>query len=222
LADPRIALFAALVGYFIGAISFARIIGRIVLPGVDLSKTEIVVKGYREKLTSQAVCATSVRQRKGSKAAILISVLDALKALGFVLAFRLVFPEEHYFLIVAIAAVAGHNYPVYYKFKGGRGMSPFLGGLLVIDWLAVPATILPSLALGLLIFRDFRSSNVQFFSAMGCVSLLSQWLWFRFSDWFVMAYAVAINILFWTAILHEIRAWLKLRKSSSRSRVRKR
>lgn len=218
MADPRIALFAALVGYFIGAISFARIIGRIVLPGVDLSKTEIAVKGYREKLTSQAVCATSVRQRKGSKAAILISVLDALKALGFVLAFRLVFPEEHYFLIVAIAAVAGHNYPVYYKFKGGRGMSPFLGGLLVIDWLAVPATILPSLALGLLIFRDFRSSNVQFFSAMGCVSLLSPWLWFRFCDWFVMAYAVAINILFWTAILHEIRAWLKLRKSSSRSR----
>lgn len=195
-----------------GAVSFARIVGRIVLPGEDLSKTEISVKGYQRKLTSEAVCATSLRERKGSRIAILTSFLDALKALIPVLAFSLAFPGEYYFLFVAIAAVAGHNYPVYYKFKGGRGMSPFLGGLLIVDWLAIPTTILPSLALGLLIFRDPRSSNVQFFAAMGSVSLLSPWLWFRFGDWFYMAYAVAINALFWTAILHEIKAWLKLRK----------
>jgi glycerol-3-phosphate acyltransferase PlsY len=128
------------------------------------------------------------------------------------LAFHLFFPGEYYFLFVAMAAVAGHNYPVYYRFKGGRGMSPFLGGLIIVDWLAIPATILPSLALGLLIFRDLRSSNVQFFTAMSSISLLPPWLWFRFSDSFYMVYAVAISAFFWTAILHEITAWLKLRK----------
>ena len=212
MPDFLITLFAVLTGYSIGAISFARIIGRIVLPGEDLSKTEISVKGYQKKLTSEAVCATSLRERKGSRIAILISLLDGLKAFFPVLAFRLAFPEEYYFLFVAMTAVVGHNYPVYYKFKGGRGMSPFLGGLLIVDWLAIPATILPSLALGLLIFRDLNSSNVQFFAAMGSVSLLSPWLWFRFGDWFYMAYAVAINAFFWTAILPEISAWLKLRK----------
>ncbi len=212
MIDYLTAFLAVLIGYLMGAVSFARIVGRIVLPGEDLSKTEISVKGYQRKLTSEAVCATSLRERKGSRIAILTSFLDALKALIPVLAFSLAFPGEYYFLFVAIAAVAGHNYPVYYKFKGGRGMSPFLGGLLIVDWLAIPTTILPSLALGLLIFRDPRSSNVQFFAAMGSVSLLSPWLWFRFGDWFYMAYAVAINALFWTAILHEIKAWLKLRK----------
>lgn len=212
MIDFWISLFAFLTGYFIGAVSFARIVGRIVLPGENLSKTEISVKGYRKKLTSEAVCATSLRERKGSKVAILTSFLDALKAFLPVLAFRLVFPGEYYFLFVAMATVAGHNYPVYYRFKGGRGMSPFLGGLLIVDWLAIPATILPSLALGLLIFRDFHSSNVQFFAAMGSVSLLSPWLWFRFGDRFYMSYAVAINAFFWTVILHEITAWLKLRK----------
>lgn len=212
MTDLRIALFAALAGYLMGSISFARIIGRIVLPGEDLSETRIAVKGYREKLASQAVCATSLRERKGPKIAILTSFLDMLKALVPVLVFRLIFPEGYYFLFAGIAAVAGHNYPVFYRFRGGRGMSPLLGGLFVIDWLAIPATIMPGLALGLLIFRDFRSSNLQFFAAMGSVSLLSPWLWFRFSDWFYMTYAVVINLLFWTAILHEIKEWLKLRK----------
>jgi glycerol-3-phosphate acyltransferase PlsY len=213
LTDLWVALFAALAGYLIGSISFTRIIGKIVLPGEDLSETRITVKGYREKLASQAVCATSLRERKGSKVAILTSFLDMLKAFVPVLACRLVFPEGNYFLFAGMATVAGHNYPVYYRFRGGRGMSPLLGSLLVIDWLAIPATILPGLALGLLIFRDFRSSNLQFFAAMASVSLLSPWLWFRFSDWFYMAYAVAINLLFWTAILHEIKEWLKLRES---------
>lgn len=212
MIDYPTAFLVVLIGYLVGAVSFARVVGRIVLPGEDLSKTEISVKGYQKKLTSEAVCATSLRERKGSRIAILTSFLDALKAFFPVLAFRLAFPGEYYFLLVAMAAVAGHNYPVYYKFKGGRGMSPFLGGLLIIDWLAIPATILPSLALGLLIFRDLRSSNVQFFAAMGSVSLLSPWLWFRFGEWFYMLYAVAINTFFWTAILHEIKAWLKLRK----------
>jgi len=212
LIDYLTALLAVLIGYLLGAVSFARIVGRIVLPGEDLSKTQISVKGYQKKMTSEAVCATSLRERKGSKIAILTSLLDALKAFFPVLAFRLAFPGEYYFLFAAMAAVAGHNYPVYYKFKGGRGMSPLLGGLLIVDWLAIPATILPSLALGLLIFRDVRSSNVQFFAAMGSVSLLSPWLWFRFGDWFYMTYAVAVNAFFWTAILHEMKAWLKLRK----------
>lgn len=215
MTDLWVALFAALAGYLIGSISFARIIGKIVLPDEDLSETSIAVKGYREKLASKAVCATSLRERKGSKVAILTSFLDMFKAFVPVLVCRLVFPEGYYFLFAGMTAVAGHNYPVYYRFRGGRGMSPLLGSLLVIDWLAIPATILPGLALGLLIFRDFRSSNLQFFSAMGSVSLLSPWLWFRFNEWFYMAYAMAINLLFWTAILNEIKEWLKLKGRGS-------
>ena len=100
MTDLWVALFAALAGYFIGSISFARIIGKIVLPGEDLSETRIAVKGYREKLASQAVCATSLRERKGSKVAILTSFLDMLKAFVPVLACRLVFQRGTIFCLL--------------------------------------------------------------------------------------------------------------------------
>lgn len=203
-----IAVFSAFTGYFLGAISFTRIIGKIVAPDEDLTKTKLSIRGYKKKLVSRAVSATSLRVRKGPKVGILTSILDMLKAALPVLAFRIAFPEYNYFLITAAAGVAGHNYPVYHQFKGGRGMSPLFGGLFVIDWLAIPVTTTASLLLGLAILRD------KFFAVMGCTVLLIPWIWFRFSDWFYLVYALAINILFWTAIRPELKEYLRLKRSA--------
>ena len=43
----------------------------------------------------------------------------------------------------AVAVLLGHNYPVFHRFRGGRGQSPLYGGLLAIDWPAVRDAIGP-------------------------------------------------------------------------------
>jgi glycerol-3-phosphate acyltransferase PlsY len=53
---------------------------------------------------------------------------------------RLWQPDEAYYLVLAGAGVVGHAWPVYHRFRGGRGESPILGGLLVIEALGLLLT----------------------------------------------------------------------------------
>ena len=61
------ALTACIVsGYFIGALSFARLVGRIIAPGEDLSYTDIDIAGSDKKFRTESVSATSISARKGA------------------------------------------------------------------------------------------------------------------------------------------------------------
>ncbi len=53
---------------------------------------------------------------------------------------KLVLTTEPCFLLVALFGVIGHNLPVYYRFRGGRGESPIIGSLLVINWFGLIIT----------------------------------------------------------------------------------
>ena len=44
------------------------------------------------------------------------------------------FPEEPFYLVAAAAGVLGHIYPLYHGFKGGRGESPMIGAMIIINW----------------------------------------------------------------------------------------
>ena len=201
-----IALLAAAVGYLLGSLSFARLVARVVMPGQDISTTEFAVPGADEKVIMTAVSATSISMRAGPKFGCLTTILDMLKVTLPTLAFKVWFPDGYFFLIVATMGVAGHNWPLYYRFKGGRGFSPVFGGLVVIDWIAIPATSLAGMLLGLLVFRDVLIAY------MACMWLVIPWLWFRTYDWPYLAYAVAINILFGLAMLPELRQYFKLKQ----------
>ena len=74
-----IALFAVLTGYFIGALSFTRIIGSYVLPGEDVGKAEIPIKGSDKKFQFSSFGATSTRAKAGAKYGLLTSLLDMIK-----------------------------------------------------------------------------------------------------------------------------------------------
>ena len=60
-------LLAAVAGYLVGTISFSRILGRIRLPGADLSETSYDVEGTDETWTYRGVSATSLLARAGWK-----------------------------------------------------------------------------------------------------------------------------------------------------------
>lgn len=199
-----IGLGAAIVGYLFGAVSFTRILGRRFLPGDDLTGIEIPVG--EATLHYRRTSASLVSMKKGPVHGCLISVLDMAKAAVPVLGFKLLFPDHDYEFFVAAMAVVGHNYPVFHSMQGGAGMSPHLGGLAVLDWIAVPVlTVLGSLT-GL----AFRNVVIAYVS--GVIWLVPWFLW-RHAGWPAIAYAVAVNVAVWTAIWPVMTDLIRMQRS---------
>ncbi|MDJ0755402.1 MAG: glycerol-3-phosphate acyltransferase [Ardenticatenaceae bacterium] len=199
---------ALLVGYFIGSISFARIIGRRIAPGADLTSTKIKIEGASRDFEVKTVSATSLSMREGPRAGCTVAILDMLKAALPMLYFWWQYPEQPALqLITAFAAILGHNFPIYYRFVGGRGLSSILGSLVVIDPLSVPVTIIVSNLVGLGIFKDFMLGYT------GWLFLLIPWLWWRFDHWMYPAYAAAVTALYLIASIPEIRLYFEFKRA---------
>ena len=115
----------ALISYLFGAIPFGLLVAR--LHGVDIRS-----KG------SGNIGATNVFRVIGKGWGIFTFVLDALK--GFIPAF--VFPllgnlSGEWGVLLGMAAIMGHTFPIYLKFKGGKGVATSSGMLLGVAPLAV-------------------------------------------------------------------------------------
>ncbi|MBI5032305.1 MAG: glycerol-3-phosphate acyltransferase [Chloroflexi bacterium] len=205
--DITLAIIAGMVGYLCGALSFTRIIGKFAAPNEDLSQTEFSVPGADAKVTMTSVSATSLSIRKGPKAGCPASILDMVKVAIPTLIFKLLYPDAPYFLITAAAGVVGHNWPLYYRFVGGRGISAIMGGLFVIDWLGIFIPNLLGMAIGVLVFKD-----VLIAYAAGTV-LLIPWLWWRANgDVWHIAYAVFVSAAFLIAMLPELRQYAQAKR----------
>ncbi|KPK05111.1 MAG: hypothetical protein AMJ56_16375 [Anaerolineae bacterium SG8_19] len=206
-----ITLIAAVVGYTFGSISFARIVANRVIPGEDITKTEIKSPIGDQVIEMTSVSATSISFRRGPKYGCVIGILDILKATIPVIFFKMAFPNDFYFLITAVMCVVGHNFPLQHRFKGGRGVSPILGGLIVVDFLAVPVTLILSTTIGLAVFRDVLIAYTGF------IPLLILWFWLRFDEPAYLLYALAINLVFWPAMWPELKQYIKIKRSGDLS-----
>lgn len=194
--DPVFAFFAALGGYLIGSVSFARLMIR--AQGMegrnDLIRRE--VEGSDADFVSDSVGGTTVAEQLGRRLGCLTALLDIAKPIVVILATLAFLPDEHYHLIAGVFTVVGHNYPVFHRFDGGRGMSTLVGGFLVVDPLGFFATQVTAMALGIAVRRVLvlRWSGIVF---------MIPWL-------FVVQgvpeglFAVACNALYWTAMYPEI------------------
>jgi glycerol-3-phosphate acyltransferase PlsY len=197
--ELQTALLAATVGYLFGSISFARIIVKLVTPDEEITGMELDVAGSDEKVRVSAVSGTAVSMKLGAKYGGLTAILDILKVMIPTLVFRFVFPGTPYFLITAATGLIGHNWPLYHRFKGGRGLSPIYGGLLAVDWLGSLLMSFAGMFLGLVVLRDVLVSY------MAGMWLMIPWLWIRTRDPAHVAYAVFVNIMFVLAMIPEIR-----------------
>jgi glycerol-3-phosphate acyltransferase PlsY len=201
-----IALLAAAVGYLCGSISFARLVGKLTAPQEDVTGWEIDVPGSGETFQVQAVSATTVSMKIGPRFGCMTSILDMLKVTIPALAFKYLYPETPYFLILATMGMIGHVWPVYHRFKGGRGLSPLYGGMLVFDWLGIFVTALSGMLCGLLVLRDVLAAY------MAGLWFLIPWLWFRTHDVWYLAFGVAVNIVFILAMLPELKQYIEIRR----------
>jgi glycerol-3-phosphate acyltransferase PlsY len=116
-----------LFGYLIGAIPFGYLVARW-LRGIDI-----------RTVGSGNIGATNVGRVLGFRYFVLILILDALKGFGptlgipFLLRRTQISAPGDLAVFIALAAVLGHNFPVYLGFKGGKGVATSLGALLALD-----------------------------------------------------------------------------------------
>lgn len=200
--EPQIALLAGAVGYLLGSISFARIIVKLFAPSEEVTGMELDVPGTDEKVTVSAVSGTAVSMKLGAKYGGLTAILDILKVMIPALVFRFAFPGTPYFLITAAMGLIGHNWPLYHRFKGGRGLSPIYGGLLAVDWLGSLLMSFAGMFLGLVVLRDVVVSY------MAGMWLMIPWFWIRTRDPAYVAYAVFVNVMYGVAMIPEIRGMM--------------
>lgn len=162
-------VLAIILGYLIGSIPFGVIIGR-KFAGID-------VRNYG----SGKMGATNVLRTAGRKAAILVGVLDMAKGVLAVIFAGLIVGNDFWIIgnfglgmlvsqvCAALAAVAGHSWPVFLKFRGGRGVATYFGGLVAL----CPAAALFGgevliLGIGLTRFVSFGSIA----GVVGCYAIL--------------------------------------------------
>ncbi|MDX1450547.1 MAG: glycerol-3-phosphate acyltransferase, partial [Acidimicrobiia bacterium] len=75
------AYLAGLVGYLVGSISFARIVGAMKAPDVRMEDAEFSVHGTEETWVYRGVSATTAGKRFGARWGVSVAILDGLKAL---------------------------------------------------------------------------------------------------------------------------------------------
>jgi glycerol-3-phosphate acyltransferase PlsY len=193
-------LLAAVAGYLVGSVSFARIMMRLVAPDREYQKIRREVPGTNEHFEGHSVSANSVRTQLGSRYGCLAALLDASKAAVPALILRAWYPDQPYYLIAATTATVGHIYPLYHRFKGGMGLSTVYGGFFVLDWLGVVVTTIVGMVAGILI------ESVLVMRWAG-VLLMIPWIWFRTHDPAQLTYVVVANALYWTAMIPELRQY---------------
>jgi acyl phosphate:glycerol-3-phosphate acyltransferase len=201
-----VAILSAVVSYLLGAISFTRIVTHLLAPNLDLENVKLPNADGSEGDTLLTVGATTAAIKLGSRVGCAIGLLDIFKAFMPTLVFKLIYPDQYYFLIASVFAVIGHNWPVYYRFKGGGGMSPALGGFLAVDWMGTLVANLLGMFLGFAVVRDL------FFAYVGWTWLMIPWLWIRTKDPVFGLYALCVNLAFFLALVPEIKRYLEARK----------
>ena len=118
----------AIIAYLIGSINFSVILSKR-MAGFDL----------RDKGSGNAG-TTNVLRTVGKKAAIITLICDILKGvlaiLIAILANKLVEGSNGALLVqfAGVAVILGHTFPIFFKFKGGKGVATSLGVLIMSNW----------------------------------------------------------------------------------------
>jgi len=113
-------MMSIIISYLLGSISFSYFIAKIWM-GID-------IRNYG----SGNAGATNVLRVLGTKPAIIALLGDALKGIIAVYLGKLT-GDESIMLLCGLAVVIGHNWPIFLKFKGGKGIATSLGVILTIS-----------------------------------------------------------------------------------------
>tara|TARA_Y100001936_G_C16083701_1_gene679894 strand:- start:2222 stop:2851 length:630 start_codon:yes stop_codon:yes gene_type:complete len=167
------------VSYLIGSISFGRILSKL-MTGVDITK-----------VGSGNTGATNVLRNSGPKLGFTVLILDMLKSIFPVLILSLInlFETPGTIQFFALLFVVGHCYPIYNKFKGGKGVATGIGPLVIIFF--------PSSLVALIVFvvTILFTRYVSLGSILGCIFAFISMVLFNLFNLFDASYYDLIYII---------------------------
>lgn len=134
--------------------------------------------------------ATNVLRVGGKKAAAITLLGDALKGVIPVAAAQLMSAPPLILALVALAAFLGHLYPVFFGFRGGKGVATAFGVLVALAW----PVGLALLATWLVMAKLFNISSLSALVA-ACLSPLYMWLLTPEMEFVVVAGVISVMLL---------------------------
>ncbi len=114
-------LCSIIIGYLFGSINMSIIISK--LKGFDI----------REHGSKNAG-ATNTLRVMGKIPALIVLISDGLKAVAAILICRLLFKSDDACILCGAASILGHNFPLYFSFRGGKGVITSFCAILMLDW----------------------------------------------------------------------------------------
>jgi glycerol-3-phosphate acyltransferase PlsY len=184
------ALIAAIVGgYLLGSIPFGLLL------------TRAAGLGDIRNIGSGNIGATNVLRTGNKKLALATLLLDGAKGAVAVLLARWFFLDSSLPVIAGGAAFLGHIFPVWLKFKGGKGVATALGTWLALAW---PIGLLACLT-WLIIAVVFRYSSLSALVAVALAPVYAIWL----GTPAMIGFGIGVAILCWIRHHENIRRLLK-------------
>ena len=181
-------IIAIALGYLLGSVPFAYIVSRL-KKGVDI-----------RQMGGGNLGALNTMREIGMSAGIAVLIFDLAKGSVAVLIARWLGLSPIWLFVAGFAAIAGHNWPVFLGFRGGRGAATTIGVLLVL----VPLELAISLAITAIVV--VITSNVRLGLTAG-LALLPLIIWQINGSGLLIAYSMAL------ALFLGVRALLDLRKT---------
>jgi glycerol-3-phosphate acyltransferase PlsY len=151
-------VIAALLGYLLGSIPFGLLL------------TKLAGLGDIRSIGSGNIGATNVLRTGRKDLALATLLLDGGKGAAAVLIARLF--SEDLTVIAGGAAILGHLFPVWLKFKGGKGVATTLGTLIAANWMVGIGACLVWLIMAVL----FRYSSLSALIAVAAAPFIALWL----------------------------------------------
>ena len=178
---------AAVLGYLLGSIPFGLLL------------TRMAGLGDIRDIGSGNIGATNVLRTGNKGLALATLLLDAGKGAAAVLIARAV--SDDLAVIAGACAFLGHLFPVWLKFKGGKGVATALGTWIALAW---PVGLL-ACATWLIVALIFRYSSLSALLAVALAPVYAIWLGSPAQIWF----GIGVAILVWIRHHENIRRLLK-------------
>ncbi len=181
MSDPLVAIIVLVAAYFVGAIPSGVIVGRL-WRGVD-------IRSYG----SGGSGATNVTRTLGPRAGAAVLASDVAKGVIVTGIARLISDDAWVLAAAGTLAVLGHMFPVYVRFKGGKGVSTGLGALVVISPLA-GAIALIGVAIALLSRYISVGSLIGTSLSLGALIIFSAFGFLGHDLWYLL-FAIPVGLL---------------------------
>lgn len=180
----------AIISYLIGAIPIGLILSRS-LKGID-------IRNYG----SGSIGMSNIQRNLGNFPAGIVLILDMTKSFLPILYARYFLPDPQILEVIsALGALVGHCWPIFAKFRGGRGIATGWGSLLILS--PITGIIAGIIGVPIIIVSKFISLGSIIGSTLGCGSMILlsitkyhsfEYLWFALIGNILVLYKHSENI----------------------------